>query len=52
MARRILVDGADPGKTPVETQETLQLHLNLTAAREMGVNVPESIRERADKVYE
>jgi putative ABC transport system substrate-binding protein len=52
MARRILVNGADPGKTPVETQETLQLHLNLTTAREMGVDVPESIRERADKVYE
>ena len=52
MARRILLDGADPGKTPVETQETLQLHLNLTAAREMGVDVPESIRKRADKVYE
>lgn len=52
MARRILLDGADPANTPVETQQTLQLHLNLAAAREMGVTVPDAIRERADKVYE
>ncbi len=50
MARRIL-EGANPGDTPVETQEELQLHLNLKYAGLMGVTVPEAILSKADKVY-
>jgi len=50
MARRIL-EGANPGDTPVETQKELQLHLNLKYAGLMGVSVPEAILSKADKVY-
>lgn len=50
MARRIL-EGARIGDTPVETQQTLQLHVNPDAARKMGLAVPEAIIARADKVY-
>jgi len=52
MAKRLLVDGADPALTPVETQQELVLHLNLKAAAKMGVTVPEDVRKSADKIYE
>ena len=51
MAIRIF-NGADPGAMPVESQQELELHLNLTSARQMGVAVPPSIVESADKTYE
>lgn len=50
MARRIL-GGARIADNPVETQETLQLHVNPEAAGNMGVTVPDAIIARADKVY-
>ncbi len=50
MALRIL-KGGDPAMTPVETQETLQLHINLTAASKMGVDVPDELLKKADKTY-
>lgn len=51
MAKRLLVDGAAPAATPVETQKELVLHLNLKAAAKMGVTVPENLKKSADKVY-
>ncbi len=51
MAQRIL-KGGDPAMTPVETQETLQLHINMAAARKMGVEVPAALLKKADKTYE
>ncbi|MBN1848957.1 MAG: ABC transporter substrate-binding protein [Deltaproteobacteria bacterium] len=50
MAKRIL-DGVDPGKTPVETQKELKLHINLKSAKDMGVRVPDSLLKTADMVY-
>jgi putative ABC transport system substrate-binding protein len=50
MALRIL-KGSDPAVTPVETQQTLQLHINLAAADKMGVKVPEALLKLADKTY-
>jgi len=50
MARRIL-GGARIADNPVETQQSLQLHVNPEAAGRMGVSVPEDIAARADKVY-
>lgn len=50
MAIRIF-KGASPAVTPVETQEKLELHINLTYAEQMGVTVPKALLERADKVY-
>lgn len=51
MAKRLLVDKADPGSTCVETQQELILHLNQKAAAKMGVKVPEDVLKDADKVY-
>ena len=51
MAERIL-KGADPAVTPVETQKELELHINLKAARAMGVTVPPALKAKADKIYE
>jgi putative ABC transport system substrate-binding protein len=51
MAKRIF-DGANPGDMPVESQQALELHLNLTSAREMGVTVPQAIIDSADKIYQ
>lgn len=50
LAERIL-KGADPAVTAVETQKELELHINLKAARNMGVSVPEALKAKADKVY-
>jgi len=51
MALRIL-KGDDPAMTSVETQESLQLHINLAAARKMGVDVPDNLLKKADKAYQ
>jgi putative ABC transport system substrate-binding protein len=50
LAKRIL-DGADPAVTPVEYQKELQLHINLPAARKMGLTIPEAMVQKADKIY-
>ena len=52
MAKRLLVDKAEPATTCVETQQELVLHLNLKAAARMGVAVPEDVKKDADKIYE
>ena len=52
MAKRLLMDGAKPSETPVETQQELILHLNLKAAAKMGVTVPEDVKASADKIHE
>ena len=51
MAQRVF-SGAKPADIPVEYQEVLQLHINLPAAAKMGVKVPQSLQQKADKVYE
>lgn len=51
MAGRIF-QGADPATTPVETQQDLELHVNLPAAAAMGVTLPESLLEQAGKIHE
>jgi putative tryptophan/tyrosine transport system substrate-binding protein len=50
LAQRIMM-GADPAVTPVEFQEKLQLHINVPAAKKMGVEIPTALLEKADKVY-
>ncbi len=50
MAQRIF-NGAQPGAIPVETQEFLQLHINIKAADQMGVTVPTAMLDQADEVY-
>jgi len=51
MAKRIF-NGANPGEMPVESQQELELHLNLTSAKQMGVTIPQALLDSADKIYE
>lgn len=51
MAKRIF-EGASPGEMPVESQRELELHLNRSAAARMGVAVPQSILNSADRIYD
>lgn len=52
MAARILMNGANPGSMPVEFLNDLNLHVNLKAAKAMGVTLPESVVNRAAKVIQ
>jgi len=45
-----ILKGANPGELPVEQVSTYQLVINLRAARELGINVPQEILFRADEV--
>jgi putative ABC transport system substrate-binding protein len=51
MARKIL-EGTEPSPLPVETQEELQLHINLKSAETMGAKPPAPLLKQASKVYE
>jgi len=50
MAVKILQDGADPAKTPVEFAKVLANTVNPGAAERMGVTLPDSLLEGADIV--
>jgi len=52
MIARILVDGAKPSDMSVEFLNDLNLHVNIKAAKAMGVAVPQSVLDRAEKVIE
>jgi putative ABC transport system substrate-binding protein len=47
-----ILKGADAGHIPIEQVKKITLTLNLAAARALGLNVPQSIFVRADKVIE
>lgn len=49
IAERIF-NGTAPSDIPVEFQRDLELHMNLEAARKMGVTPPQSLLEKATKV--
>jgi putative ABC transport system substrate-binding protein len=51
MAIKIL-EGADPATMPVETLKEDQLIINKTAAKRMGVTVPQQLLDAADQVIE
>lgn len=48
MAVKILKDGADPATMAVQSQEDPVLYLNLSAAKKMGVTIPQSVIDKAD----
>ena len=52
MAVRILKDGAKPGEMAVEAQKETKLIVNAKAAKAMGVEIPQSLRDKADQVIE
>lgn len=52
MAVKILQDGADPAEMPVETSNDVELIINPAAAERMGVELPASVTDRADRTVE
>lgn len=52
MALRILNDGADPADMPVESQKQTQLIINAKAAKAMGIEIPQNLRDSADEIIE
>ncbi|QSP94127.1 ABC transporter substrate-binding protein [Marinobacter salinisoli] len=51
MVARVL-EGKAPGDMPVETMETLDLHVNPSAAERMGMTLPQTLIDEAQKVIQ
>jgi putative ABC transport system substrate-binding protein len=47
-----ILKGGNPADIPVEQPTTFQFIINLRAAKEIGLSVPESVLLQADKVME
>ena len=47
-----ILNGAKAAKLPVERLNNLKLHVNRSAARAIGIKLPESLLLRADKVFD
>ncbi len=45
-----ILKGADPGQLPVQQPTVFELIINLGAAKELGLTIPQSILLRADKL--
>jgi putative ABC transport system substrate-binding protein len=45
-----IIKGANPAEVPIEQPTTFDLTINESSARRLGIDIPESIRARADEV--
>jgi len=46
-----ILEGEEPGRIPVVTFDGEELYLNIDAAAKMGVELPESLKTKATKLY-
>jgi putative ABC transport system substrate-binding protein len=47
-----IMKGAKPSEMPIQTPEQLLLTINLTTAKSIGLDIPRTILERADRFVE
>jgi putative tryptophan/tyrosine transport system substrate-binding protein len=47
-----ILNGEKAAELPVERLDTFRLHVNRTAARTIGITIPQSVLVRADKVFD
>jgi putative ABC transport system substrate-binding protein len=49
-ALALVLDGMPPGEIPIERPKAFELAINVTAARRLGIVIPDSMLKRADRV--
>lgn len=47
-----IIEGKDPGKMPVKTMSDMDIYLNKTTAEEIGITIPNNIKEQATEIFE